>query len=139
MKVSQARQMATAGLGGVAATLVDVVTLLLLVKHGTPVAAAAFIAAVCGAGVAYTMNKYIAFRDRTPVSVQQLGRFGCVAVATALLMAACMQLAAVKLGMPVLTAKVLCSALVFVAWTYPAQRRLVFNPRPRLAPWMSLS
>jgi putative flippase GtrA len=131
--------MATAGLGGIAATLVDVVTLLALVKHGTPIAFAAFVAAASGACVAYTLNKYVAFRDRSPVSVHQVGRFGCVALATALLMGACMHLVAVKLGVPVLAAKVVCSALVFVAWTYPAQRRLVFNTRPRLAPWMSLS
>jgi hypothetical protein len=49
-----------------------------------------------------------------------------VAAATALLMAAAMQLFAVELGVPYLAAKVVCSALVFLAWTYPAQRRLVF-------------
>jgi putative flippase GtrA len=135
----QLRQMFTAGLGGVASTTVDVIALLLLVKHGTPVAAAAFIAAASGAMVGFTMNKYIAFRDRSPVTLQQLGRFACVAVATALLMAMCMQLVAVKLGAPVLVAKLVCSALIFVAWTYPAQRRLVFKPRTGLQPSMSLS
>jgi putative flippase GtrA len=135
----QLRQMFSAGLGGLASTSVDVIALLLLVKHGTPVAAAAFIGASLGATVGFTMNKYIAFRDRSPVTLQQLARFGCVAVASALLMAMCMQIVAVKLGAPVLAAKVVCSALIFVAWTYPAQRRLVFKPRTRLQPWMSLS
>lgn len=135
----QLRQMATAGLGGVAATVVDVSSLVLMVKHGTPVALAAFIAAACGAAVGFTMNKYIAFRDRTPINIKQLGRFAGVAVATALLMAAAMQLFAVHFGLNVVVAKVICSALVFIAWTYPAQRRLVFRPRPRIAPWMSLS
>jgi putative flippase GtrA len=134
----QLRQMFSAGLGGVAATAVDVSMLVLLVRHGTPVAVSAFVGAACGAAVCFAMNKYIAFRDRSPVTLQQLGRFGAVAVATALLMAALMQLVAVKLGVPVLAAKVICSALVFVAWTYPAQRRLVFKPRA-LSPWMSLS
>ena len=32
-------------------------------------------------------------------------------------------------GVPYLLAKVICSALVFLAWTYPAQRRLVFLAR----------
>jgi len=41
--------------------------------------------------------------------------------------------------MHLIAAKLVCSALVFLAWTYPAQRRLVFNRRPRLQPWMSLS
>lgn len=135
----QLRQMFAAGLGGIAATAVDVVALLLLVKSGTPVALAAFLAAASGAAMAFTMNKYIAFRDRSPVTVQQLGRFGGVAVATALLMAACMHLVAVMLGVPVLVAKLVCSALVFLAWTYPAQRHLVFRARPAMQPWMSLS
>jgi putative flippase GtrA len=131
--------MVTAGLGGIGATVVDVTLLVLMVEHGTPVALAAFIAASCGAAVGFTMNKYIAFRDRSPISLLQCGRFGLVAVATALLMAGAMQLFAVKLGLPYLVAKVACSALVFLAWTNPAQRRLVFRRRPRLSPWMSLS
>jgi putative flippase GtrA len=110
-----------------------------LVKHGTLVALAAFIAASCGAAVGFTMSKYIAFRDRSPLSVEQLGRFAFVAVVTALLMAGAMQLFAVHFGVPVLVAKLVCSALVFVAWTYPAQRRLVFRRSSQLSPWMSLS
>ena len=46
---------------------------------------------------------------------------------------------AVKVGLPLVPAKLVCSALVFVAWTYPAQRKLVFVRRPVLKPWMSLS
>jgi putative flippase GtrA len=139
LAIMQLRQMATAGLGGIAATVVDVSSLVLMVKHGTPVALAAFIAAVCGAAVGFTMNKYIAFRDRSPIQFEQCARFGLVAVATALLMAGAMQLFVVHLGAPVLLAKIICSALVFLAWTYPAQRRLVFRRRPRLSPWMSIS
>jgi putative flippase GtrA len=134
----QLRQMFAAGLGGVAATTVDVAALVLQVESGANVAAAAFIAASLGAVVGFVWNKHIAFRDRSPVSLQQLVRFGSVAVATALLMATAMYVVAVKLGVPYLVAKVVCSALVFVAWTYPAQRRLVFATR-RLSPSMSLS
>ena len=123
----QLREMLRAGFGGVAATATDVSMLVLLVKHiGTPVATATFIAAACGAAVGFVFNKYIAFGDRSPLNLKQLARFACVAVATALLMAGAMQLFAVKLGAPLLVAKLICSALVFVAWTYPAQRRLVF-------------
>jgi putative flippase GtrA len=125
----QLRQMCAAGVGGAAATAVDVGTLVLLVEHGTPIPLAAFVAAAAGAVVCFTLNKYIAFRDRTPVTWQQLGRFGFVAVATALLMALAMEVFAVKLRVPYLIAKVICSALVFLAWTYPAQRRLVFLAR----------
>jgi putative flippase GtrA len=138
LAIMQLRQMATAGLGGIAATVVDVSSLVLMVKHGTPVALAAFIAAACGAAVGFTINKYIAFRDRSPITFKQVGRFALVAVATALLMAFAMQLIAVKLGAPLLVAKLICSAVVFIAWTYPAQRRLVFRRR-RPQPWMSLS
>jgi putative flippase GtrA len=125
----QLRQMCAAGVGGAAATAVDVGALVLLVEHGTPIPLAAFFSAAAGAVVCFTLNKYIAFRDRTPVTWQQVGRFGFVAVATALLMALAMALFAVKLRIPYLIAKVICSALVFLAWTYPAQRRLVFLAR----------
>jgi putative flippase GtrA len=137
--VKKLREMAAAGMGGIAATAVDVTLLVQLVKHGTAVALAAFIAAASGAAVGFTMNKYIAFRDRSPISVEQCARFGGVAVVTALLMAGAMQLFAVHLGFPVLVAKLVCSATVFLAWAYPAQRYLVFRRRPRLSPWMSLS
>ena len=139
LAIMRLREMAAAGLGGISATVVDVTMLVLLVEHGTAVALAAFIAASCGAAVGFTMNKYIAFRDRSPISFRQCGRFAFVAVATALLMAGAMQLIAVKLGAPYLVAKLICSALVFLAWTYPAQRRFVFRRRPRMSPWMSLS
>ena len=119
-------QLLAAGLGGALATAADVSTLVLLVHRGTPVALAAFVACSVGAVVCFTANKYIAFRDHSKVTWQQLGRFGLVAVATALMLAAAMQLSVVGLGVPYLLAKLVCSALVFLAWTYPAQRRLVF-------------
>ena len=134
----QLREMLAAGFGGLAATAVDVTLLVLQVEHGTHVALAAFLSAAAGAAVGFTLNKYIAFRDRTPITLNQLGRFGAVAVTTALLMALAMQLLAVKLGAPYLAAKVVCSIVVFLAWTYPAQRRVVFR-RPQPEPGMSLS
>jgi putative flippase GtrA len=130
-------QMIAAGLGGAVGAVFDVSTLILLVERGTPVALAAFMAAGVGAVVCFVLNKHVAFRDRTPVTWQQLGRFGSVAVATALLMAAAMQVFAVKLGVQYVVAKVLCSALIFLVWTYPAQRRLVFRRHARA--FMSLS
>ena len=75
----------------------------------------------------------IAFRDRSPISVQQLSRFGAVAVATAMWMALAMKIVSVELGVPYVVAKLICAVIVFVAWTYPAQRRLVFA-RPSTAP-----
>ena len=105
--------------------------LVLLVERGMPVPAAAFIGAAVGAVAGFTLNKLVALRDRSRVTARQLVRFGIVAVATALLMAAGMDLVAVKLGVPYILAKVICSITVFAGWTYPAQRRLVFRrPTP---------
>ena len=121
------RRMIASGLGGGIATAADVATLVLQVEHGTPVALAAFIACTVGAVVCFTLNKYIAFKDRSPVSAHQLARFGVVAVGAALMMALAMEVIAVKLGVPYLIAKLISSVAVFLAWTYPAQRRLVFS------------
>jgi putative flippase GtrA len=120
------RERITAGVGGGIATAIDATTLVLLVHAGVAVAPAAFVGSTIGAVTCFGWNKYVAFRDRSRITAQQLGRFGAVAVATALLMALAMHVVAVKLGVPVLLAKLLCSAAVFVAWTFPAQRRLVF-------------
>ena len=121
------KQVINAGLGGGAATAVDVTVLIALVETGTPVAAAAFVAAACGAVVGFVWGKYLAFRDRSPLAARQLIRYAGVALATALLMAVAMQLFAVELHVPYVLAKLMCSALVFAAWTYPAQRRFVFR------------
>lgn len=120
-----------AGLGGVAGSILDIVTLIALVEGGTRVALAAFSGAAAGAVVCFLVNKYWAFRDHTPLSLRQVGSFGVVAVGTALLMAAAMQVVVVGMGVPYLLAKLLCAAVVFAVWSYPAQRQLVFR-RPVL-------
>ena len=125
--VNNARQLLASGFGGAVATLVDVSVLVHMVQHGAPIAGAAFSGAAAGAVMNFVWNKYIAFRDRSPISPRQLVRFGLVAVATALLMALAMHVVAVMLGVPYLLAKLICAVVVFVAWTYPAQRRLVFR------------
>lgn len=125
--MNNTRQLIAAGAGGAAGSLLDVAVLVLMVEHGAAVAGAAFCGAAAGAAMNFALNKYIAFGDRSPISGRQLARFGLVAVAAALLMAAAMQLVAVELGVPYLLAKLLCAAAVFAVWTYPAQRRLVFR------------
>ena len=106
----------------------DVVTLLVLVQlTPTSIPLAAFLAAGVGAVVCFLMNKYIAFRDGTPVTVEQVLRFGLVAVATGMLTAGGMKIVAVDLHVPVLLAKALCAAGVFLVWTFPAQKRFVFK------------
>jgi putative flippase GtrA len=116
-----------AGLGGGVGTAADVAVLALLVEHGGPVAASAFAGSLAGAGVCFLMSKYVAFRDHSRVRARQLATFGLVAAVTALIMALSMQLVAVVLGVPYLLAKLMCAAAVFVVWSYPAQKRLVFR------------
>jgi putative flippase GtrA len=126
--------MLAAGLGGAIGTVTDVAVLVLLVElRASSIPASAFLAASVGAVVCFLLNKHVAFRDRSKVTLAQVARFGLVAVATALLMALAMQIAAVDLRLPYPAAKALCAAIVFVAWTYPAQRRLVFARRPAAA------
>jgi len=120
------RSVIASGTSGAAATAVDVGTLVLLVHRHVPIAPAAFVACAAGAVVCFTMNKYIAFRDRSRVTWQQLVRFGFVAVTTALLMAFAMHVCVDGLGIQYLLAKLVCAVVVFLAWGFPAQRRLVF-------------
>lgn len=124
----------SAGLGSLAAGVVDFAVLIALVQGGTSVAVAAFVAVACGAVVNFVWSKYLAFCDRTPVSLGQVVRYAIVSLVTALLTALSIQLFAVGLGVPYLLAKVLCSTLVFGAWTYPAQRYLVFRKRAASQP-----
>jgi putative flippase GtrA len=120
------QRIAASGLAGLGATAVDVAALAAQVHRGIPIALAAFVAATLGACVGFVLNKHVAFRDRSKITMPQLARFAIVALGTALLVAAGMELVAVQLHVPYLAAKALCSLAVFAAWTYPAQRRLVF-------------
>jgi len=127
------RQAVTAGINGVISTGVDVGSLLVLIKVGhLPVAAATFLAASAGAVINFTLNKYLAFKDHSRITWAQLTRFGGVALGTACLLAVLMQIFAVWMGVPILLAKVVSAALVFVGWTYPVQRKLVFKPSSML-------
>ena len=116
-------------MSGIIATVIDVGVLLLLVAIHVPVPLATFLAGLSGAGTSFVVNKYVAFRDRSPVNLGQVARFYFVAVVTALLMAAAMKLVAVELGVPLVVAKLGCAAILFATWSYPAQRRLVFARR----------
>jgi putative flippase GtrA len=126
--VNNLKEVVAAGAGGAVGSVLDIGVLVLLVESHAPVAAAAFCGAAAGAAMNFALNKYLAFRDRSPITARQLARFGLVAVATAVLMAIAMHLVAVELGVPYLFAKLLCAAAVFAVWSYPAQRRLVFRP-----------
>ena len=120
------RELLTAGIAGTLGTGLDLGLLVLLVGHHVPIPLATFMAALAGAATNFTINKYVAFRDRSPLSLGQVARFDFVALVAALLMAAAMKIATARLGVPVVAAKLACAAVVFAIWTYPAQRRLVF-------------
>jgi putative flippase GtrA len=124
--VKNSRQLLTAAIAGAFATGLDLGLLVSLVGQQVPIPLATFIAALAGAVTNFTITKYVAFRDRSPISLGQVARFNVVAVVAALLMAAVMKIATAKLGVPVVAAKLACAAIVFAIWTYPAQRRLVF-------------
>ncbi|MBK9030952.1 MAG: GtrA family protein [Myxococcales bacterium] len=122
------KPLAGAAIGGLAGTVVDVVILSMLCHRGVAVAYAAFAGAMAGAVLCFVANKYVAFGDRRRPDLRQVAAFGGVALATAVLMAVAMHLACDRAHLPYLTAKVVCAAVIFVCWSYPAQRRLVFAP-----------
>jgi putative flippase GtrA len=124
--VKSPRQLLSAGIAGALGTGLDLAVLVVLVGHHVSIPLATFIAAIAGAVANFTLNKYVAFRDRSPITVGQIARFHFVAVVAALLLAAAMKIATANPAVPVVAAKLACAALVFAIWTYPAQRRLVF-------------
>ncbi|MEZ4367611.1 MAG: GtrA family protein [Kofleriaceae bacterium] len=121
------RRLLGAAVGGVAATGFDVVVLTVLITTGAPVAAAAFVGALAGATVCFAINRRTLGGART-ASLAMVVRFAAVSLASAVLMAGAMEVATARLALPYLTAKLVCAVVVFVCWSYPAQRRLVFVP-----------
>jgi putative flippase GtrA len=124
--VKNLRRLLSAGIAGVLATGLDLGVLVLLVGRHMSIPLATFVAALAGGALNFALNKYVAFRDRSPISLGQVARFQFVAVVAALLLAAAMKIATANPAMPVVVAKLVCAAVVFAIWTYPAQRRLVF-------------
>lgn len=120
------RRVLGASVGGTTSTAVDVLVLILLLRAGVDVALAAFLGAAAGAGICFLINKYVAFRDHSPIDLRQVGMFSVVAFGSALLMALTMHVACNQAHLPTLAAKLICGLLVFACWSYPAQRRLVF-------------
>jgi putative flippase GtrA len=124
--VKNLRELLAAGVAGALGTGLDLGVLVWLVAHHAPIPLATFVATLAGAAANFTLNKYVTFDDRAPLTLGQVLRFDVVALVAALLMAAAMKLATATLGLPVVAAKLACAAVVFAIWTYPAQRRLVF-------------
>jgi putative flippase GtrA len=111
--------------------VIDVIVLVLLVEiAGMAVGWAAFLAAGSGAGIAFLLSKFWAFRDPTPIQPKQIGAYAVVSLVTAIFMACSVHFLAVTLRITYLIAKGIASLVVFALWSYPAQARLVF-PRAR--------
>src|SRR3982751_2403821 len=99
--VKNPRELLSAAVAGSSGTGVDLGVLVVLVGQRVPIPLATFIAALAGAATNFTLNKYVAFRDRSPISLGQVARFYVVAVIAALLMAAAMEIATANLAVPV--------------------------------------
>lgn len=119
-------QAVLASCGGLLATVFDAGLLLLLVEAGCSVGPAALIAASAGAIFGFAFNRRYAFADRSPIRWQQAASAALVALIGAVAMAVSMHLAVDLFGLPTLVAKGLCALLVFLLWSLPAQRYLVF-------------
>jgi putative flippase GtrA len=117
------------GASGVVATGIDIAALVLLVEAlGSHVTLAAFLAATLGGVSNFLINKYWAFRERSPIDLRQVTVYSFVSLITAAFVAVAVHVLAVVMVLPYLWAKAIAALLVFVVWTYPAQSRLVFPP-----------
>ncbi|HTE54385.1 MAG TPA: GtrA family protein [Kofleriaceae bacterium] len=114
-------------MSGLIATSIDVGALVVLVEVlGSHVTLAAFLASTLGGVTNFLVNKYWAFRDRSPFELRQVSLYAFVSLITAAFVAATIHLLAVVMLVPYLWAKAIAAGLVFVVWTYPAQSKLVF-------------
>jgi putative flippase GtrA len=114
------------GLSGLAATVVDVIVLIMLVEVvGMGVGWAALMAAGTGGVCGFVMAKFWAFGDRAPLAARQVLAYGVVVGGAAALVAISIHLLVI-FGAAYLMAKLIASVGVFALWSYPAQARWVF-------------
>jgi putative flippase GtrA len=119
--------MVRVGVSGVVATGIDIAALVLLVEAlRSHVTLAAFLAATLGGVSNFLINKYWAFRERSPIDLRQVTVYSFVSLITAAFVAVAVHMLAVVMPLPYLWAKAIAALLVFVVWTYPAQSKLVF-------------
>lgn len=119
------------GVSGLIATAIDVLMMILLVERfGVPVGFAAFLGAMAGAIANFTVSKYWAFRDPSPVDPRQLATFAAVAICTGIMVATSVHVLATVVGVQYVLAKGISAVLVFLLWSYPAQAKLVFTRAP---------
>lgn len=123
--------MPKAALSGIAATIIDLLALVVLVERfSLPVSPAVGIAALAGASLNFMLNKHWAFQEDSTTSTTQVVQFIAVALVTALLLSLGVTL--FPTSCPYVVAKLTCSIAVFLLWTYPVQAKFVFNNRKDL-------
>lgn len=122
------RTLSKSAIVGVVATLVDVLTLTLLVNVlGVGAATANLPALSLGLVVQFFGNKYFAFNDRSRDFLRQGALFGVVEVGAFLLNLLAFHLLAVVAGLPVQIARLIGSAGVYFGFSYPLWHR-IFRP-----------
>jgi putative flippase GtrA len=120
------------GVGGVLATTVDFIAMILLHEYtGMAVGLAAFLGAAFGGVTSYCISKFWAFRDSTPIGTKQLATYALVSFVTASLVGPTVQLLH-NFGIHYTIGKIIAAIAVFFCWGYPAQSRIVFR-RARFA------
>lgn len=124
--------MVRVGLGGVLATTVDFGAMVALVEmYSVPVGIAAFLGAGFGGITSYAISKYWAFRDHTRIHPKQIAAYALVSFVTASIVGPTVHVLH-HVGIDYKLGKVIAAILVFFAWGYPAQSRIVFR-RARFA------
>jgi putative flippase GtrA len=98
--------------GGFATAVHYAVLIFLVEVFGLATAPSAFLGALCGAAVAYGVNRSITFHGSAARHVQALPRFLAIALAGAMLNAALVWLGASVLGWHYLLAQALATVLV---------------------------
>lgn len=106
--------------------------ILLVELVAMPVGLAAFLGASLGAVTNFSLSKFWAFADPTPVDPKQVTTYALVALGTAVFVATMVHVLAVMVGVQYVLAKGIAAVLAFSVWSYPAQSKLVFPSSPRV-------
>ncbi len=112
------------------ATAVDYLVMVACVEIGDLNAVAATpLAALAGAIVSFTMNRWYTYRTRDQPATGQAWRYGVVSLASLGLNTAGEYFFHVILRIEYFLARVITSVIVSNAWNYPMQRYFVFSTR----------
>ncbi len=124
---SDHKKMMKGAFSGVFATVFDLLLLVLFVELLMfPLGFSVFFASMGGGVISFLLSKFWAFGDQSRVSFKQIYTFAAVALVTAFLVALGVSLLSL---LPYLFAKGISQVLVFLAWSFPAQKKLVFIRR----------